>query len=268
MGKLYGNMISDAIKASGGRKVTDMYRSLAGKEKKGKLTPAEKKYAGGLAATAGILYGWDMFWKSQGFEDDEWGRRYVKKVQTDEGEKELVMTWSNPANIFLKYGYRAHAAFQPDVQKPWVRLLLTNKWEFHPIWRTGYELINNDNGRGDKIYSEFESDVQKVKKSAIYATTHIVALLGLMDRDPSNVEAREQFKKEAGQVLEMATRPFTFTYMRSPEEKRRMYKIRSIMKRFRRELSQQQRRPSPKDATPEEKQQVFNKMINELQTLE
>jgi len=264
MGKLYGKMISNAVRASGGRAITDMYRGLAGKEKLGKLTPAQKKYAGGIVATAAILYGWDMYWKSQGFEADEWGRRYVKKVDTQEGKKELVMTWSNPANMFLKYGYRVQAAFKPDVPKPWVQLLVTNKWEFHPIWRTGYEIINNDNGRGDRIYSEFEPDSQKIKKSAIYATTHIIALLGLMDKDPSDVTARQQFKKEVGQVIEMATRPFTFKYMRSPEEKRKIYKINSIMKRFKQEIFRQQREKRKGDIPPAEKYKIFIKELQEI----
>ena len=265
MGKLYAGMIGNAIKASGGRAISDMYRGLAGKEKLGKMTPAQKKLAGGLVATAGILYGWDMFWRSQGFEGDEWGRRYVKKVETEEGEKELVMTWSNPANMFLKYGYRTQAAFTPGAEKPWVKMLMTNKWEFHPLWRTGYELINNDNGRGDAIYSEFEPDFDKVKKSAVYATTHIVALLGLMDKDPSDVEARAQFKKEAGQILEMATRPFTFTYMRSPEDNRKVYRIRSVMKRFKQEIIGQQRKPRKGEAPPDEKYKI---LMKELQAID
>jgi len=221
MGKLYAKMISDAVKS--------VY-------KLGKVDKTTALYGKGLIATFGILEGWDLFMRAQGFECDEWGRRYIKRVETDEGEKELVVTWSSPANMFQKYYYRAKAALQPEVEKPLVRFFESNKWEIHPLYRVGYEIANNDNGIGDKVYSDFDTPTVKAGKSLKHAIGGTIQLLGLLDREESNKEAQERFKKESGQLLDLATRPFTFKYMRSVEERRVGYKLSAVRKRFESEL--------------------------------
>jgi len=260
MGKFYGNMIANATK--GATKIPlDTLRLIAGKEKTARMTPTQKRLAMGLVATVAINQGWEFFMESQGFKRDEWGRRYVKKVQTPEGEKEIVVTWSTPANMFLKYISRAKAALQPEVQKPLVRFFEMNKWEIHPLYRVGYEIANNSTGKGDQVYKEFDHPLTKAKKSSIYAITHIVALLGMMDRDESDKEARRMFARESGQLLELATRPITFKYMRTPEEKRKAYKMRSIMMQFRKQLWKDRRN---KDIDPNQ-YEIFKKLIEEVQ---
>ena len=235
MGKFYANMIKNATKGIHNIPL-DVVQQIYGKERVFKMTPTQKRLAGGLIATVAINQGWEFFMEAQGFKRDEWGRRYVKEVDTPDGKKEIVVTWSTPANMFLKYVSRAKAAFKPGTEKPIVRFFEMNKWELHPLYRVGYEIANNTTGKGDQVYKYLDSENTKIKKSATYAVKHLIALVGLMDKEDSDKEARELFIKESGQLLELATRPFTFKYMRSPEQTRTANKVKSILRLFKKQM--------------------------------
>ena len=47
----------------------------------------------------------------------------------------------------------------------------------------------------------------------------------MVDRSKADKEGEEIFKKEAGWLINLATKPFTFKYVRTIEEKRNAYKI-------------------------------------------
>ena len=219
MAKLHGQMVMDAAKSF---------------KKFGKVDKTTKVYAKGLGATAGIMVGWDMFMRSQGFESDQWGYRYSKRVETDEGPKDLTVTWSNPANMFLKYIHRARGAMEPQVERPILEFLKKNKWEYNRLAQIGYEVASGESAAGDEIYSTFDSTPAKLAKSLLYTVTRTLPILDAigLDSTEANVEAREQFKKETSQLLEAITRPFTFKYMRTPSERRGYYKLKQIQKQF------------------------------------
>ena len=221
MGKLYGQMMTDAVKSAG---------------KFGKVDKTTKVFGKGLVATAAILETWDLFMRSMGFECDEWGRRYAKTVETEDGPKQLVITWSSPANMFLKYLYRGADVAKPGVENPLMSFLERNKWEFHPVYRTAWEIVHNDNGIGDKIWSEFDTDFVKWGKRAKYAFSSIVRVVSILDEQPSNKEARKKFSEETSKLFDLVTQPFTFKYMRNTEEQRTIGKIRQLQKRFKTEL--------------------------------
>jgi hypothetical protein len=224
MGKLYGKMIKDALS----------------------LKPT--RYAGGLVATAAILHGMDMFFEGFGFERDEWGRRYVKKIDTTEGEREAVVTWSSPANMFLKYGYRfADAVESPTPIKQFMR---THRWEIHPMWRVGVDLTTAKDPQGNIIYDwKLEGPSKSGEKMVWYATKELLAILGTFDPERTDTEGRKAFARETTQLLELATRPFTFKYVRKPEERRTAGKMVAFTKHFREFLLDKLRRK--KRWTPE-----------------
>ena len=219
MGKLHGQMMIDMVKTIG---------------KLGKVDKTTKLYAKGLLATGAILEGWDMFMRAQGFQADEWGRRYVKRVQTDEGEKEVVVTYSNPANMFLKYLYRAKESLSPEVDRSMMKFFELNKWEYNRLAQIGYEVVSGKSATGEDIFSTFDTPAVQTAKRLEYVITRTLPLLSAMGigKDPSNKEAQEAFKKETSQLLELITRPVTFKYMRSAEEQRAYYKLNKIKKQY------------------------------------
>jgi len=195
MGKLFGRMLKDAMK------------SVVGK------SPSSPEYAKGLLHTLAILEAYDLFMtQGLGFERDQWGRRYVKKnVETEKGKKDLVITWSTPIKSFIEM----------------------NKWEFHPLWRSLYDIFwTNKTPSGDEIVNPFDSVGIKTLKRMRFFTKSMLAVLGLMDRDQMDKTAKEKFIRETSRALEIISRPFVFKYMRSPEKKRLAMKMINMNKQY------------------------------------
>jgi len=249
MGKLYGRMMTDAIKSTA---------------KLGGVDKTTKAYAKGIIGTASILFAFDMFMTSGlKFDRDEFGRRYKKRVETEDGEKDLVVTWSTPANMFLKYIYRAKSVTKPGVENPIKSLLEQNKWEIHPIYRVVYDIIENKNGIGDKVYSEFDSRPMKAFKQTKYAITNIIQALSAFEEQPSNKEANKKFAEETSTLLQILTRPFTFKYMRNVEEHRAASKMNALTNRFRGEIFTNLR--NKREAMPKEMLNNYLDQINKIQ---
>lgn len=197
-------------------------------------------YGKGLIATAAINFGMDMYFESQGFKTDEFGRRYVKNVETDKGMEELVIVTSNPANMWSKYIGRAQKSFQENTElggaiKDFAN---RNKWELHPIYRIAMDLVNNTESASNyPIVNPYEDRVIQGLEMAKYAALNAIPLIkevleqtGTVEGIRSEESARAVAKKEMGQLTEMMLRPFSFKYMRSIEEQRMMHKARREIK--------------------------------------
>ena len=105
---------------------------VVGKEHDVKITKEEKLHTASMVRTLAILGGMDILMTSfLGFERDQYGRRYVKKnVETPQGQKDVVWTMSNPANMFLKYPYRAMESFgDPGITEAFTEFAKKNSWE-------------------------------------------------------------------------------------------------------------------------------------------
>lgn len=226
MGKFWIQMMKDAVKTG-----ADFVTGKA-------IDKKQLTFAQGAAGVLIINAAFDLFMTEfQGFKRDEWGRRYVKEIEDEKGEKkEIVQTWSAPSNMWFKYVSRWNAANKPWIDKKMLRFLEMNRWEFHPVWRTSYDLVQNNNGLGDEIWNEFDPEDVRLKKQMRYALTSIVALFRGFDAQPSTKEARRLFVKEVGQLWELASRPFTFKYMRATEETRKYQRVRSMKRKFERAL--------------------------------
>ena len=167
-----------------------------------------------------MLGAWDMLMMSLGYDRDQFGRRYVKEVETEEGKKESVLTFSAPHNMFLKYVYRANEAFSPEVDNAMLQLVKSNSWEIHPLYRVAYGIASNEKGDGSPIYGHLEPYEGKLMKSTAYMIKGLLPILKIYGGEIETEEAREQLKKEIGQTSELLTRYFTFTYLRMPKEVR------------------------------------------------
>ncbi len=251
MGKLWGRMIADGIKAT---------------VKLGKVDKTTKLYGKGLIATFGIMEGFDLFMLSQGFVRDQWGRRYKKIIETEEGERELVLTWSTPANMFLKYIFRAKQALAPGVENPILSFFEMNIWEVHPVHRIAYQIASNKGSDNEDIYNRFdksildgEAPVREIKQLR-YALKNIVRITGFMDKTKHDKKAIEETQKEMGQVLEMVTRPFVFKYLRSPVQRRVGYKVNKLRADFERLLRKGEVEPQHYDKFIKETEQILEEL--------
>lgn len=210
--------------------------------KLGKVSQRTKIMAKGAITTFGIIMGIDAYWRSQGFQCDQFGRRYFKRVEVADPEtgetstKELVITWSNPANMWLKYWFRGKQALEPDEKTGIKKALEMNKWEFHPLYRVGYELTENKDEKGDNIVNPFDSNLEKALKRGRYIFTRIVRITGLLDKTKVDPKAHGAMAKEIGQLQALIWRPFSFAYLRSPKEERIYWKVRGLERALRKQI--------------------------------
>jgi hypothetical protein len=251
MGKLYSDMLKGAMKTGG----------LLGKD------VSTKALGRGIFNTFAITQGFDtLMTYGLGFERDQWGRRYTKRVEMEDGtQKDIVLTWSTPANMFLKYLYRAQEAYTTPYDTLPKAFLDSNKWEFHPVWRTIYEVTTNSGASGKQIYSPFDKDIVKIGKGMSYSIANIVRMLGMLDDSVSDPDARKKFAEETNKMLDIFSQPFVFKYLRTPPEIKAYHELRKL----RQTLSEQVirhalRKEGDRDVFTEEHAKVFLKQIQRV----
>jgi len=223
MGKLYLNMMESAVKEVRRKETTDM----------------TAMYARSLVHTAAICQAFDSFMNVIGFRTDQWGRRYVKEVMTDEGSKELVLTWSMPANMFLKYLYRVRDAVGPGVDNSLMTLYKSMSWELHPAWRIAQNIVNNKGEGFEYIWHPFDPWTTKWKKAINYALLKTIRLgewagkmTGAIEPGRREAIANKKFAEDTSKTFEMLSRFVTFKYIRSPAELREAYRLRAMMNKW------------------------------------
>lgn len=191
--------------------------------------------AGGMLGLAGANLGKDMLMKSMGFESDEWGRRYYKEADTDEGPKEIVVTYSDPVNMALKYMYKGLQSIQPGGDTTMKNLWNAAKFDIHPAWRIiGHDLAQNSRISGEQIYSPTDDSSIKTLKSLSYVFEQAVPLLdravGTFGIGITEEEEKERkiVEEELGKITAMFLDTIAFTYVRGPRKQAIQYKIDKI----------------------------------------
>jgi len=242
MGGLWAHMLKNVVKTVGGTR------------KKG-TTKMERRLAYGAMCTFGINLGFHLVMTQMlGFEDDQWGRRYVKKVYTKEGPKEIVITWSTPANIALKYIYRINEAMKPGVANPLLALWNSNRWELHPVYRAFISVVSNKRAGGEEIWNENDDKIVILKKGIDYITESIVGMYsgvkmmtGKHGGTYSTRQARELLSNEWGMVWKYFFQHFAFAYMRDVKDKREGQKIKAMVRRAKQAISKSERETKTHD---------------------
>ncbi|HDP37226.1 MAG TPA: hypothetical protein ENN27_05155 [Candidatus Atribacteria bacterium] len=147
MGKLYLNMLKGSAKVA-----LKIPAKAIGKEIK--ISKEEKNLARGGLIALGIMTGIGLYFKSQGYKEEEKFRKYVKTIETDEGMKENVITLANPFNIPWRYYYRVKGAFKPQTTNVAGKLINTVKWDLHPLYRVASDVVENYNWQ---VYNPFDN---------------------------------------------------------------------------------------------------------------
>jgi hypothetical protein len=223
MGKLYYNMARDSSK---------QLASLFGK---GQLTQEQSFNVHGAVGAALSLLAVDIFMtQALGFKADEWGRKYKKEIETEEGPKELVYTFSSPMDLLPKFGSRLRKSlFSPEIDNPLLTFFEKNRFELHPILNTLYDVAHNKKPEGGVIYDDFDSVISKGMKSMLYGTRNILGVTKLILRDEVDVESRKAAQNELGKALTMLATPFSFRYVRAGKDRRFAFKVKMVLSQLR-----------------------------------
>jgi len=191
MGKLQVEMINSAIKGvKGGPEAWgDVIKATVGSSNKTKkLTPREAQMASSLLYAGSIIMGYHMFMQANGFEMDEFGVKYKRQINTDEGVKDLVVNHSTPVNLYVKYFNRIKGAFDAGPQTAAKKLFNSFSWEITPIFRVTRNWINNRDDNGDPIILTTDSNITKLGKSMKYLVLNTYQMVGLIGADEDQVQ--------------------------------------------------------------------------------
>lgn len=223
MAKLYKEMLSSPVKI--GEQI------YSGRE----VSQAEKTKMQGLLGTLAVILAIDQLYTNGfGFEREEWGRKYSKKVTDDEGvERNLNVTLSNPANLFVKFYWRAVESFAPGNTSAFKNLVQKNKYEFTPVIRTAYDFFENKRPDGEPIYNNYgDSSLEKLEKSLVYATESLFPLYNeFAGQGFADPEALEAYDKEVGDLFSKI--PGSYVYYGPEKERIARAKMMQIQREFR-----------------------------------
>ena len=226
MGKLYGEMLTGAIKEAPMNVATLI-------NKQGKPNYRANAMAKGLVGTVAIVEGFDLLMESYGFKTDEWGRKYSKEVVTEEGAEEVVVTFSGPHNMAQRFFYRFDSAMDLTNEGSFIsNIIARNSWEITPALRLVYSLGQNQRPNGDQIYNSLDDAATIAADIWDYSAKNIVAMAGAMDTDEKDVKARKVLQEETSRAFDYLTRLVSFSYMRGPEAGRLEYKMKNLESLF------------------------------------
>ena len=171
-----------------------------------------------LLMMAGLVIGKDLFYTNVlGYRREDFGRRYVKDVETDTGMKEFVTVISDPSNLWLRYYHDLSPnAMDIDITD---RIKRFGWYRIHPAWRNLYKVTEGKDERGDYIYNSFDPVGEQVKDRLEWLTkktfriTEIIPQMAPKDRQ----ETRELMVKEMGPYLTTLVNSVAFSYLREPD---------------------------------------------------
>ena len=212
MGQLHKQMMESAVKSA---------MQVGRGQLPGMKTRA---LAGGLAMLTAINVGRHMLMLHYGFESDQWGRRYVKEIEDADGvTKELVITMSDPTNLFIKYGHYVHESlFGRPSNKTWIGKLANDlRYEVHPFYRIILgELAHNRDWAGKPITADGQSPVKKALLQARYLFQQFLPVTKVYDYSPGDVEQRKLLDQHFGKINNRLLNIVAFSYVRGTEKER------------------------------------------------
>jgi hypothetical protein len=177
-----------------------------------------------------------------GFKTEDWGMRYAKTVETEEGEKELVLYWPDPNNTILRQVHKwSKWGDEPEKLEKAIQKI---SWDLHPIWKLGTELLTNRGLNNEVIYNMFDSNGRLTdgaviaKDIAHYSVSRLVAAEGAVERYIGTKGARSAYSElrdEIGFINEKFLSAVTLAYLRNPKDvrvARQMTNLQRLFKRF------------------------------------
>ena len=196
MGKVAGAMVNNAVKTGMG------------------FTPTSKvdqRLAWGLASAIGTLAGVSAFFTMGGYEPDEWGKKWVKTVNTRQGKKQIVVNLASPVNKVLGYAHWLSALSNPGETNSMSSLMRRAQYQSTPAIRTVLGLVNNRKMDGSPIVDTFDpSGWNKAWQRTKFVASELVGLLGTDMLSQYMGGSAERFSNEHPKVREQLNGDINF----------------------------------------------------------
>jgi len=184
--------------------------------------------------TAGIIWGRKLLMEHWGFEEKDFGYRYVKEVKDPEtGEiKQITVTNPSPDNTWLRKVHRWTS--WPEGSDVMSSILNKAKWEIHPLWRVTMMNFQNRKVNGDPIFNAFGSPHEIAVDRLRFSFNEIVRIVGRFDgyNEEQKKNAQQAFRQEVGPMWYYVFKPTMNYYLGYTKEEGISYKIDALEKEF------------------------------------
>jgi hypothetical protein len=190
-----------------------------------------------------------------GYEEDEFMRRWVRKIRTGEGQKELVQVLSSPLNIVSKYANKLLYIIHGDPGKldsVFTRFSRAIEMELHPLWTSLIGLGRNKTISGETIINPRDPFSEDVKHTLSYLINTLEPIVNYSYGVASNEfpwegkaqkMAREAYMKESGVFMNYAIDALgTFKYVRDIPAKRFSEDMKRIAAGLPKELAEEKKK--------------------------
>lgn len=241
MDKLYIEMVKNAFNPKVlGEVVKETgrifpFRRIPPKEIKGDR--AKRLFARGLIYTAGILFGKDALVQyGLGFNREQFCRRYTKEVEVEGMPKEVVLVFSNPANIPLRYYHKIK--YDEAETNLFLRVANTIKSRLHPVYRIAMSVIRNEGDNFKPVYNPFDEPRYQAIDIMRYVTGKSIRISEgfIRGEDIQTRETQRALEDATSKLWAGILRPITFRYIRSIKDVRTAYQMRNLTNEFQRVL--------------------------------
>jgi len=254
MMKWFGKMMTSTAKVP-----KHVVNAMAGK---GVSPEARKDIARGasmITAVGSLLAGDYALTVLLGWKRDEFGRKYTKDVEDEKGEKkEVVVTFSNPINVPLKY-YHQFLRSREGMTK-FEQIGRYGQFHLHPMLRIGGSLAKNQRPNGDPITNPWAGGVANTIETTRFIAGQVAAMVRNVVDEPdyTKSEAFKLLRENDGKAMDQVFQAYAFAYIRQPEDMRYKYRVQGLTRRF----TEQLRKRPPK--TKEDMDRLFARLDKDL----
>jgi len=222
----------------------------------------DKLLAAGLLFLVGGILIRHYIMKKLGFETDDFGVRYVKTFYDEEEgrDKELVIYFSAPDNIWLRYWHRWKTF--PQNPKQLEGFLNRIKWDLHPLYLLSINLLSNKKPNGEVIYNPYDNPAEQFEDEMKFIIQSLVRIIEQIPNEEKEKEAFEQLQEEVGNIWAFILKGTSLQYIREGKERTDYYKQKGFYNNFKDFLFR-----DPPKTDEEEKIRIenFQKKMEKLQ---
>jgi len=185
--------------------------------------------ASGVAIREGIMH-------ALGFKTDQFGLKYYKEIETEEGKKELVLHIATPDNVYLRFFHRFKnliPIFGKEEQKLG-KLVDRAKWEFHPLWQLSMEVYSNKSVAFEPIYNKFDNPEKIMTDVLGYSVKRLARITELIPGISESIKRRDAYNALVKDLdgFGLVLSGFTLPYIRSTRQKALVWEIKRLKRTF------------------------------------
>lgn len=224
-----------AMMAAQAEMVKNAGRTLtkAGREK---MTMQDKSMAKALIGLASGIAIREGIMRALGFKVDQFGLKYYKEIETEEGKKELVLHIATPDNVYLRFFHRFKnliPIFGKEEQKLG-KLVDRAKWEFHPLWQLSMEVYSNKSVAFEPIYNKFDNPEKIMTDVLGYSVKRLARITELIPGISESIKRRDAYNALVKDLdgFGLVLSGFTLPYIRNTRQKALVWEIKRLKRTF------------------------------------